>query len=136
VHAEVAATPGGLGFVNASYAEEHGLDVMPLRSDRGVQVDLTPETTGAATEQIDLDGTDFSLDSVEGDDAYPIMRVNHVFAYECGHPDGTGSVLRDFWAYALGDEGARIAEGTGYTPLADSVGARVVADRVSRITEG
>ncbi|WP_433698886.1 protein kinase domain-containing protein [Nocardiopsis sp. CA-288880] len=136
VHAEVAATPGALGFVNASYAEEHGLDVVPLRSDRGVEIDLSPATTRAATEQIDLDGTDFSLDAVGGDSAYPIMRVNHVFAYECGHPDGTGSVLRDFWAYALGDEGARIAEGTGYTPLADSVGARVVADHVSRIAEG
>jgi len=133
VHAEVEATPGALGFVNAAYAEEHDLDTVALRSDQGGAVELTPETTRAATEQIDLAGTDFSLDSVSGDDAYPLMRVNHVFAFECGYQDEAGAVLRDFWVYALGEDGAMIAEDTGYTPLADTVGTQVVDESVSWI---
>ncbi|CAL9472799.1 Serine_threonine-protein kinase PknD [Nocardiopsis dassonvillei] len=132
VHGIVSATPGAIGFVNASYAELHGLPAASLTGEGTEDIELNEETTRAAAEQIDLSGDDFSLTGRVTGGAYPIMRVNHVFAYECGYESGTAAALRDFWTYALGEEGAALAAGVGYTPLPPAV-ADGVAERIALI---
>ncbi|WP_017594172.1 serine/threonine-protein kinase [Nocardiopsis potens] len=107
---------GGIGFVNASFADEMELTALPVVNDSGSPVVPDPGSTEAATEQLELDGGRAALPSAEGE-AYPIMRIAHVFAFECGYDGGAGAALRDFWLYALGEEGAGTAQDTGYTPL-------------------
>ncbi|MFD6097555.1 substrate-binding domain-containing protein [Nocardiopsis flavescens] len=126
VAAAVSGTPGAIGFVNASYAQENGLPVAGLVDAEGNVVQPDEEGTRAAAEQIDPAGDDFSLAGRVTAGGYPIMRVNHVFAAECGYEDGTGAALRDFWAYAVGAEGEELIAGTGYTPLPGPVSDGVV----------
>ncbi|MDT0326909.1 serine/threonine-protein kinase [Nocardiopsis lambiniae] len=132
VHEIVERTPGAIGFVNASYAARNGLSVAALINDEQQIVPLDEESTRAAVEQMDLSGDDFSLTGGVTGAGYPIMRVNHVFAYECGYDEGVGAAVRDFWTYALGEEGARLVAEQGYTPLPPSVRGEV-AERVARI---
>jgi ABC-type phosphate transport system substrate-binding protein len=113
VAAAVAATVGAIGFVNAAYAEENGLQVADLVDPEGNVVELNEESTRAAAEQIDLSGSDFSLTGRVTTPGYPIMRVNHVFAFECGYDEGVGAVVRDFWLYAQSEEGAALSEHKG-----------------------
>lgn len=133
VHEIVSGTPGAIGFVNASYAERHGLPVASLEGEGIEDIELNAESTRAAAEQIDLSGDDFSLTGRVTGQGYPIMRVNHVFAYECGYEGGTADAMRDFWVYALGEEGATLAAEADYTPLPPAVAERVTAERVALI---
>ncbi|WP_306370498.1 serine/threonine-protein kinase [Nocardiopsis sp. CC223A] len=133
VHEIVSATPGAIGFVNASYAERNGLQVASLMGEGTEDIELNAESARSAAEQIDLSGDDFSLTGRVTGQGYPIMRVNHVFAYECGYEGGTADIMRDFWTYALGEEGATLAAEAGYTPLPPSVAEGVTAERVALI---
>ncbi|WP_053617164.1 serine/threonine-protein kinase [Nocardiopsis sp. NRRL B-16309] len=131
VHEVLMEEPGGLGFVNASYADAHDLDRVPVANDDGTMVEPDSDAARAATEQLRLEDGAASMPQATGD-AYPIMRVNHVFAFECGYEGGDGAALRDFWLYALGEDAAEAAEEEGYAPLAPSISERVAAI-VSRI---
>ncbi|MFY7064753.1 substrate-binding domain-containing protein [Nocardiopsis changdeensis] len=128
----VAQTPGAIGFANVARAQEMGLYVASLYGPEQQVLFPEGEAARAAAEQIDLTGGDFSLTGRVTGDGYPIMRVNHVFAYECGYDDGVGEVMRDFWTYSLGQEGADLAEGTGNLPLPPEV-AEGVLERVALI---
>ncbi|MFW5418779.1 substrate-binding domain-containing protein [Nocardiopsis sp. CNT-189] len=123
VHQVLLEEPGGIGFVNGSFAEEAGLAVLPVVNDSGSQVVPDPDSTRAATEQLELDGGRATLPAAVGE-AYPIMRIAHVFAFECGYDGGAGAALRDFWIYALGEEGAQAAQNGGYTPLGPLTGEK------------
>ncbi|MFI6576603.1 substrate-binding domain-containing protein [Nocardiopsis sp. NPDC050513] len=132
VVATVLERPGAIGFVNASATDEPGLAVLPVENSDGTAVRPTPETTGAATELLEFDPEGIaSLPRATGD-AYPIMRISHVFAFECGYDDGVGAALRDLWTYTLSEDGAATAEEAGYTPLGPTVSGDV-AETAARI---
>ena len=120
VHQVLREEPGALGFVNAAYAEANDLDLVAVANDDGNAVEPDSDALRAATEQLRLEDGAASLPRA-GDDAYPIMRINHVFAFECGYDDGAGEALRDFWLHALGDDAADDVEDAGYAPLAPPV---------------
>ncbi|WP_116244098.1 serine/threonine-protein kinase [Nocardiopsis sp. FIRDI 009] len=126
---------GGIGFVNAVHLSEADLLDVAVHNAEGVPARPTPEGTRAATEQLrlDSDGT-ASLPRAVGD-AYPIMRISHVFAFECDDGDGSGAALRDLWTYALSEEGSKVVEEAGYTPLGPSIGGRV-GEIVARVGGG
>jgi ABC-type phosphate transport system substrate-binding protein len=126
VHQALMEEPGALGFVNASYAREHDLDTVRVVNDDGEAVEPDSRNAREATEQLRLNGGAASLPAAGGE-AYPIMRVNHVFAFECGYDGATGPALRDFWLHALGEDAADDAEEAGYAPLAPSISEEVAA---------
>ncbi|MEV2278959.1 serine/threonine-protein kinase [Nocardiopsis sp. NPDC049922] len=128
----VLESPGAIGFVNASITDQADLAVLPVENSDGTAVRPTPETTGAATELLELAPDGIATLPLVSGDAYPIMRISHVFAFECGYDDGVGAALRDFWTYTLSEDGAAIAEEAGYTPLAPLV-SREVSETAARV---
>lgn len=133
VHAQLAQFDMGIGFVNASYAQENeDLMTVPVVNGSGAAVEPTVGATQAATGQMELteEGT-AELPLVEGQ-AYPITRINHLFAFECGYEKDTGDVMRDFWTYALSVAGGEAARDAGYAPLGDSI-SQEVAGIVARV---
>ncbi|GAB2505343.1 substrate-binding domain-containing protein [Nocardiopsis aegyptia] len=124
--------PGAIGFVNAAYVEENDLTAVAVVNDHDNAVEPGADAVREATEQLELASDGSARLSAVGGDAYPIMRINHVFAFECGYDGGDGAALRDFWLHALGEDAAEVVEDAGYAPLAPSISEEVAAI-VSRI---
>ncbi|WP_017600479.1 substrate-binding domain-containing protein, partial [Nocardiopsis lucentensis] len=132
VHRALMDAPGTIGFVNGSYAVRNYLVTLPLYNDSGNVVFPDSDGAAAAAERLVLgdDGV-ATLPEAEGE-AYPIMRIVHVFAFECGYDESTATALRDFWTYALSEDGAEAVEDGGYTPLGPSLGEAAMTS-VARI---
>ncbi|WP_326594890.1 phosphate ABC transporter substrate-binding protein PstS [Streptomyces sp. NBC_01803] len=125
----VGASPGGLGYVNQSYALRNGLATARVVNEDGTPIEPTLAATTAASEEAEIpDDFQFSIDDIGGD-GYPITGANWVLAYECGYNNDTADVLRDFWAWALTDaEADRFASDLGYAPMGRGLKERVLTE--------
>jgi phosphate transport system substrate-binding protein len=123
--------PGGLGYLNQSYAE-----VLDLPVARIVNADghAAYPTRGAATAGLDglriPDSFQFDILGIGGE-GYPILGTVWNFFWECGYPDRTAELLREFWTWTLA-EGDESAVELGYVPLTPELKQRVAAalDRI------
>lgn len=131
VAANIAQNPGGLGYLNQSYAQVLELpQATVVNADRNpIYPSLAATTAGLA----DLDvPDDFQFDILGvGGEGYPIAGTVWNFFWECGYPPGTADALREFWSWALRD-GDQAAVELGYAPLGGDVAQRVLAalDRI------
>ncbi|RBM17781.1 phosphate ABC transporter substrate-binding protein PstS [Streptomyces sp. PT12] len=125
----VTENPGGLGYVNQSYALSAGLATARVVNEDGVPVEPTLAATTAASEEAEIpDDFQFNIDDIGGD-GYPITGANWIFAYECGYDDETAALLRDFWTWALEDTQAdRFAAELGYAPMGRDLKERVIRE--------
>lgn len=125
----ITQNPGGLGYVNQSFAQEADLAVAHIVNEDGTPIEPTLESTIAATGEVEIpDNFQFSIDDIGGD-GYPIAGSNWIFTYTCGYDQANADAIIDFWTWALTDEGAQeLAGELGYAPLNAELTDRVIAE--------
>lgn len=125
----ITQNPGGLGYVNQSFAQEAGLSVAHIVNEDGEAIEPTLESTIAASEEAEIpENFQFTIDDIGGQ-GYPIAGTNWIFTYTCGYEQDSADAIIDFWTWALTDESAREMTGElGYAPLGDELTDRVVAE--------
>ncbi|WP_017615598.1 phosphate ABC transporter substrate-binding protein PstS [Nocardiopsis salina] len=125
----ISQNPGGLGYVNQSFAQESDMALAHIVNADGETIEPTTESTIAASEEADVpDDFQFHIDDIGGE-GYPIAGTNWIFTYTCGYDEETANTLVDFWTWALTDESAQEITGElGYAPLGDELTERVVAE--------
>src|SRR5699024_8916164 len=125
----ITQNPGGLGYVNQSFAQEAGLSVASIVNEDGEAIEPTLESTIAASEEAEIpEDFQFTIDDIGGQ-GYPIAGTNWIFTHTCGYEQDSADAIIDFWTWALTDESAR--EMTGelcYAPLGEELTDRVVAE--------
>jgi phosphate transport system substrate-binding protein len=125
VTASVLQNPGGVGYVNQSYALENDLPQAAVINVDGNEVYPTLESTSEAVEGLDVpDNFQFDILRVGGD-GYPITGTVWNFYWECGYDQNTEALLKDFWTWAL-TNGDEFALQLGYAPLGEGIKARVL----------
>ena len=125
----ITQNPGGIGYVNQSYAQEAGLAVAHIVNEDGNPIEPTLEATMAASDEVEVpDNFQFAIDNVGGE-GYPIAGSNWIFTYTCGYEQANADAIIDFWTWALTDQSARdLAGELGYAPLGEALTDRVVAE--------
>jgi phosphate transport system substrate-binding protein len=120
VAAGIQQNPGGLGYVELSYALENGLPVATMINADGNAIVPSLASTAAAANGIDIpDDLRFLVLGVGGD-GYPIVTATWVLAWTCGYDAAKAAALKDYltWALVYGDQ---IAEELQYAPIPDSL---------------
>ena len=121
VAAAIQQNPGGLGYVNQAYALENDLPTARLLNDDGNAIKAELENTTEAAEEAEIpDSFQFHILDIGGE-GFPIAGTNWIFAWECGYDDATAALLRDFWSWAVSDQGDSLALDLGYAPLGASL---------------
>lgn len=131
VAANIQQNPGGIGYVNQSYAMVLELPQAKVVNADGSAVYPTPQATRAGLDELEVPD-DFQFDILGvGGDGYPILGTVWNFFWECGYDEQTARQLREFWRWAVA-EGDESAVALGYTPLSPQLKERVLAaiDRI------
>ncbi|MEU0240067.1 phosphate ABC transporter substrate-binding protein PstS [Nocardiopsis sp. NPDC006198] len=125
----ITQNPGGLGYVNQSFAQEADLAVAHIVNEDGTPIEPTLESTIAATGEAEIpDNFQFSIDNIGGE-GYPIAGSNWIFTYTCGYDQANADAIIDFWTWALTDQGAQdLAGELGYAPLNEELTERVITE--------
>ena len=127
VTAQIQQNPGGLGYVNQAYALENQLPTARVVNDDGNAIKAELENTTEAAEEAEIPGS-FQFDILDiGGEGFPIAGTNWIFAWECGYDDDTAALLRDFWSWAVSEEGDSLALDLGYAPLGSALKDDVLA---------
>ena len=120
VTAQVKQTPGGIGYVEFTYARENQLAMATLQNKAGDFVTPAPEAAALALEGQKPDANFvIRVPDPEGKGAYPIVSLTYVLLYG-NYPAPKGSTLRDLFTWALKDGKAATTE-LGFIPLPDSL---------------
>lgn len=121
VTAQIQQNPGGLGYVNQAYALENDLPTARVVNEDGKPIKAELENTTEAAEEADIpEGFQFNILDIGGE-GFPIAGANWIFAWECGYDDETAALLKDFWSWAISEEGDELALDLGYAPLGPSL---------------
>ena len=127
VAANTVQNPGGLGYVNQSYALELGMPQAQVVNADGNPVYPTLEATTAGLAGLEIDDTyQFSILGIGGE-GYPITGAVWNFFYECGYDDNTAELLKAFWSWTLTDGDQHVTD-LHYAPLDDDLKQRVIAE--------
>ena len=125
VSGQVKQTPGGIGYVELSYAKENNLPSALIKNAAGEWVAPTLEsvTAAAAGAAAKLPATtDYRISIVnpQGKGAYPISSFTWILIYQHQKDAAKGKELVDFlrWCYTNGES---VAASLDYAPLPSSM---------------
>ncbi len=126
VTAQIKQSPGGIGYVEFTYARENKLDMATLQNKAGDFVTPTPE---AAAKSLDGEKPNeqfvISVPDPAGKGAYPIVSLTYALLYG-NYPAPKGSTLRDLFTWTQREGKAATTE-LGFIPLPDALVADVKA---------
>jgi phosphate transport system substrate-binding protein len=117
----VKQTPGGIGYVELSYATENKLPVAKVRNGGGEWVEPTAAGTTAAIEAFSQElgndiGTAIVNPPASAKDAYPISGLTFLLIPKQGKNPAETQLLKDFVRYMI-TQGQQQAENLGYAKL-------------------
>jgi phosphate transport system substrate-binding protein len=133
VAAGIQQNPGALGYLNQAYVIEQGFPQAQILNADGVPVTATLEATTAGADVAEIpDNFQFDILNIGGE-GFPITGTAWVFVWECGYDEETEALLKDFWSWAISDDGAALASDLGYAPVGEGLRPRVQAaiDRIN-----
>lgn len=131
VAANISQNPGGLGYLNQSYAQVLDLPQAAVVNADGNPVYPTLESTTAGLADLEIPD-DFQFDILGvGGEGYPIAGTVWNFFWECGYAPDTADQLREFWTWTA-EHGDEAAVALGYAPLDAELKRRVLTamDRI------
>jgi phosphate transport system substrate-binding protein len=121
----VKQTPGGIGYVELSYAKENNLPSALIRNAAGEWVaptlaSVTAAAAGAAAKLPATTDYRISIVNPQGKGAYPISSFTWILIYQNQKDAAKGKQLIDFlrWAYQNGES---VADSLDYAPLPKSM---------------
>lgn len=125
VTAQIKQTPGAIGYVEFTYANENKIPMATVQNKAGEFIAPTPEAASKALEGQKPDANFVvRVPDPEGKEAYPIVSLTYVLLYG-NYPAPKGSTLRDLFTWALKDGKTATTE-LGFIPLPDSLVNEVV----------
>lgn len=135
VAAMIEQNPGGMGYINQSYAAVLEMAQARIVNADGNAVYPTLQATTEAVEELEIPD-DFQFDVLGvGGGSYPITGTVWNFFYTCGYDERTEALLKDFWTWSTQtEEGDALALELAYAPLGESMKERVLAS-LERINE-
>ena len=125
VAAQIQQNEGTIGYVEYAYAELNDIPMALLQNAAGEFVAPTPESAGAAFEDVEIP-EDFALlvPDPKNAKAYPIAGLTWLLIYPEYQEKERLEALRNVITWSL-NEGRSIATELGYVPLPESVVDRV-----------
>jgi phosphate transport system substrate-binding protein len=117
----VKQTPGGIGYVELTYATENKLPVVSVKNQAGSWVEPTaPGTTAAINAFASELGKDVRTPIVDppasAKDAYPISGLTFLLVPKQGKDPRKTATLKQFIAYIV-TQGQNQAQSMGYAPI-------------------
>ena len=124
VSAKVAKTVGTIGYVELTYALQHGIafGAVVNAAGRPVHASLDSVTVAAASLPTPPPDLRMSITNAPGDDAYPIAAFSYLLIYRNQADRAKANALADFLTWAVTD-GQRLAPPLHYAPLPPDVTA-------------
>ncbi|MBB2925339.1 phosphate ABC transporter substrate-binding protein PstS [Cellulomonas cellasea] len=127
----VATTPGGITYVEWSYAKDNDLGIAQIDNGSG-PVELTAETVGTsvATAQRAGEGNDLALKldyATQEEGAYPIVLVTYEIVCSTGLDEATTAGVKAFLTHFASPEVQEGLVEIGYAPLPEDVQTDVLA---------
>lgn len=128
----LAATPGAIGYVGISYADEiakAGLGAALIKNQAGKFLLPTPDSIADAAAQLDPRTPPYeriSLVFAPGDSSYPLINYEYAVVSKAQPDDATAHALRSFlrWAIsATGGNSTKYLSPVGFIPLPDFIRA-------------
>jgi len=128
VTAQIKQTPGGIGYVEFTYARENQLSMATLQNKAGEFVAPTPEAAAKALEgEKPNEQFVIRVPDPAGKGAYPIVSLTYVLLYG-NYPAPKGATLRDLFTWSLSDSTAKAATTElGFIPLPEALAKEVTA---------
>jgi phosphate transport system substrate-binding protein len=134
----VQSTPGGIGYMELSWAKKSGISYANVGNAAGKFVPLTTQNVKNFVGKANIVGTGNDLklqfDYSNGDpDAYPALLVTYEIVCASGNKSGQLSLLKSFLGYSASAEGQAPLEAAGYVPLPDELRGKI-ADAVNGLS--
>ncbi|MCW2497594.1 phosphate ABC transporter substrate-binding protein PstS [Jatrophihabitans sp.] len=131
IASSLKSTPGGIGYVEWSYAGNNSLSVAKIDNGAGA-VELTPATVGAFVSSAAVVGTgdDLSLKldyAAKTPGAYPIDLVTYEIVCSKYKDAATGALVKSFLTFTSSAAQQATLPSQGYAPLPASVLTKVQA---------
>jgi len=125
----VKGTPGGITYVEWSYAKDNELGMAQIDNGAG-PVELTGETVGKAVEAAkqDGEGNDLRLKldyATKEAGAYPILLVTYEVVCSKNKDAAKGAQIKSFLKHFASAETQQSLQDVGYAPLPESVRTKV-----------
>lgn len=126
VTAQIKQTPGGIGYIEFTYARENQLEMATLQNKAGDFVAPDPEAAAKALEGQKPDANFvIKVPDPEAKGAYPIVSLTYVLLYG-NYPAPKGATLKDLFTWAQKDGGAAAKE-LGFIALPPDLQKDVIA---------
>jgi phosphate transport system substrate-binding protein len=128
----VKSTPGGIGYMELSYATQSQIPYAKVGNAAGKFVELTTDNTKNFLDKAKIVGTgnDLKLDFDYTDadaNAYPNLLVTYEIVCQTGNDSAKLPLLKDFLSYLASNDGQTPLAGQGYVPLPADLQAKVAA---------
>jgi phosphate transport system substrate-binding protein len=128
----IKSTPGAIGYVELSFAQNSSLSTAKIYNGAGAYQELTGESAGKTIEGATVVGTDKDL-SLKIDyntttaGAYPIVLATYEIVCSSGNDAAKLPLIKSFLTYVSGTNGQAKLADLGYAPLPETVRAKVAA---------
>ena len=125
VTGQLRQTPGSIGYVELTYAQQNNLPVAAIENQAGHYVQPSPESTTAAINgflnQLQQDPRQPIVNPpASASEAYPIAGLTFLIVPKDGTDVEKRQALKDFVKYIVTD-GQSVAKALNYAPLPDTV---------------
>lgn len=127
VTAQIAQTPGSIGYIEYGYAKLNDIAFASLENKAGKIVKPSDEAASVALGAVELpENLRAFIPDPEGDTSYPIVTYTWMLAYEQYDDAEKAKALEAAIEYGL-NEGQDVAAELGYVPLPKNVREKVAA---------
>ncbi len=129
VTATVKSTPGAIGYVELSYAENAGLSTAKIKNGAGEYVAASTDgaSKGLSAAKV-ADGSDLKLTfdyTATTAGAYPIYLVTYEITCTKGLPADQATLVKSFLTYTSSSGGQTAISSLGYAPLPTEIASKV-----------
>jgi len=128
----IKSTPGSIGYVELSFAQNSSLSMAKVYNGAGAYQELTGDSAGKTIAGATVVGTDKDLSlkidyntSTAG--AYPIVLATYEIVCSSGNDAAKLPLLKSFLTYISSADGQSKLADLGYAPLPETVRAKVAA---------
>ncbi|MER3433012.1 MAG: phosphate ABC transporter substrate-binding protein PstS [Leptolyngbya sp. ERB_1_1] len=127
VTAQIQQTPGGIGYIEYSFAKQNKVPYASLQNKAGTFVQASPESAAKALEGAPVsENLTVKVPDPEGKDAYPIVSLTYLLLYENPRDAAKAKTFNEFlkWAYS---DGKPFTTELGFIPLPNEIATKAVS---------
>jgi len=132
VASTIKSTPGTIGYVELSFAQNSSLSMAKVVNGNGEPTELTAEAAGKTIAGAQITGTGDDLKmkidyATKEAGAYPIVLVTYEIVCSKGNDATKLALLKGFLAYTSSADGQKALSDLGYAPLPETIRSKVAS---------